>query len=148
MGECTLPSSVSDVWDYLAQRFGVGSDDLDGFVIVEQSGDYWLAPDGYKTEMGLETRGIRFVRELDTGFKPTTYGLQLLEDALEKNVVELDRDELEAVLDGELIDREADSPGYVALRFDGRVIGCGLYKNDTVSSWIPKGRGQQLLSSL
>lgn len=143
-----LPSSVSDVWDYLEQQFGVGHDDLDEFVIMEQSGDYWLAPEEHETEMELETHGIRFVRELDTGFKPTTYGLQLLGDALESNVVELDRDELEAVLDGELIDREADSPGYVVLRFDGRVVGCGLYKNGTVSSWIPKGRGQQLLSSL
>ncbi|MFT4893016.1 MAG: NOL1/NOP2/sun family putative RNA methylase [Candidatus Nanohaloarchaea archaeon] len=134
----------SDAWEYLERRFGVRKEDLTGFRIQKISGDYWL-----HTEKGIdlefETKGIRCLRDTGRGLKPTTYILQLLEDEIEKNIVEVDKEELIDLLDRrKMIDREMEDEDYVALKYQGRIIGCGYYKNEKVSSRIPKGRSGEL----
>lgn len=133
-----MPSS--DPERYLEERFGV---EPEGELYYR--GDYW-----YAREPGeeFETCGIRAVRDMDIGLKPTTYFLQLLGPRIEKNRVELEKQELEALLKGEMIERQGYEKGYVALFFNGRCLGCGLYKDELVSSRIPKGRAEELLESV
>jgi NOL1/NOP2/fmu family ribosome biogenesis protein len=108
--------------------------------LVMQSGDAWLSSSG----ADCETPGVRFVRFTGIGPKPTTYALQLLGDTVDRNRVELSEQELNQVLDGEMVDRDVESEGYVALVFRGRIAGCGLYRDGVVSSRIPKSRAGQL----
>lgn len=111
----------------------------------EVSGDLWLVSAETGTELEAETYGIRFIRQMKIGLKPTTYALQLMGDRLKKNVVNVDREELEKLMAREdMIQRELDEKGYVALRYEGRIIGCGFYKDGKVSSRVPKGRGKEL----
>lgn len=70
--------------------------------------------------------------------------MQFLGDRIEKNLVELDRDELLQLLDEEMVERKDFETGYVALKFDGKMMGCGFYKNGKVSSRIPKNRAREL----
>lgn len=145
-----MQSSPDEAWTYLADRFDVDRDAFPHLAMVERSGDYWLVSqaatdvDAYESE----SEGFRAVRVQDIGLKPTTYALQFFDDAMTRNVVSVSRGELCRLLDGALIDRDADSEGYVALRWRDHIIGCGLYYNDTVSSRIPKGRGKELLRAL
>lgn len=145
-----MPRSRDEAWEYLRTRFGVDRDALQDMNLVRQSGDFWIVPEAAETlaDMDAETRGFRFLRDQDIGLKPTTYALQFLGGRITRNRVVLTRDELVRVLDGDLIDRDADSDGYVALVYADRVIGCGLYHNDTVSSRIPKGRGKELRQAI
>lgn len=133
-----MPGS-SDAWDYLRGRFGVERNEVAG-ELVTQSGDAWLS----SSDSDCETPGVRFVRFTGIGPKPTTYALQLLGDAVDRNLVGLSEQELNQVLDDEMVDRDAESEGYVALVFRGRVAGCGLYRDGVVSSRIPKSRAGQL----
>jgi NOL1/NOP2/fmu family ribosome biogenesis protein len=133
-----VPGS-SDAWDYLRDRFGVERNEVAGELVM-QSGDAWLSSSG----TDCETPGVRFVRFTGIGPKPTTYALQLLGDAVDRNRVELSEQELNQVLDGEMVDRDVESEGYVALVFRGRIAGCGLYRDGVVSSRIPKSRAGQL----
>lgn len=122
---------------------------MDEFKLEEVSGDVWLVSSELETDLEVETYGIRFIRVMDIGLKPTTYGLQLLGDRIEKNVVELEKEELEKLLKREeMVDRELDQKGYVALKYRDRVVGCGFYKDGKVSSRVPKGRGKELLDIL
>ncbi|MFB6217105.1 MAG: hypothetical protein ABEJ72_09095, partial [Candidatus Aenigmatarchaeota archaeon] len=74
---------------------------------------------------------------------------QFLGDRIEKNIVEVDREELVKLLRREeYVDRNLEDSGYVALKFDGRIIGCGFYREGTVSSRIPKGRGKELAENI
>lgn len=144
-----LPSSENRAWSYLEERFGIQEEDLKRFQLKEVSGDIWIVSRQTETELEVETYGVRFIRVMDIGLKPTTYGLQLLGDRIEKNVVKLDKDEMEKLLRREeMVERKMDDKGYVALRFEDRIIGCGFYKDDKVSSRIPKGRGKELLDIL
>lgn len=143
-----MPDSVNDVakvWKYLEDRFRVGEDDLKDFKIVKVSGDYWICPVQLETGKEIETLGFRFVRETGRGFKPTTYALQFLGDRVSRNIVNLDKKEFLKLLKREdMIERDLGSEGYVALKFEGRIVGCGFYKDEKVSSRIPKGRGKEL----
>lgn len=92
--------------------------------------------------------GIRLLRDTGIGLKPTTYGLQLLDDAVTERRVELSREELERlVFDRETLDCRL-SNGYVALVFRDTVIGCGLVTGEGLETQVPKGRAQDLSAML
>lgn len=133
-----LPSSTAE--KYLKERFGVGLD-----AEFHYNGDYWLCR---KPEDRYETNGVRAVRDMDIGLKPTTYFLQLVEDRIEKNRVELSKKEFKALLKGEMIEREMSEKGYVALFYEGRCFGCGFYMDNLISTRIPEGRAEELLDAL
>jgi NOL1/NOP2/fmu family ribosome biogenesis protein len=142
-------TSVEKAWNYIGERFGVERSNLEGFRIKKVAGDYWLISEQLDTELEVETYGFRFVRITGRGLKPTTYGLQFLADRISKNIVELDREEFLDLLNREeMVPREMEEKGYVALRFEGQIVGCGYYMNEKVSSRIPKGRGRELAGVL
>lgn len=139
-------SSASEAWTFLEERFGVERSDLPHLEIEERSGDYWLVSKDRTDEYESEVSGVRALRNLDIGLKPTTYLVQLLGDAIEKNSVKLSRDEFRKLLARkEMIPRDLKEEGYVALKHEGLVIGCGYFKDGVVSSRVPKGRSGELL---
>lgn len=144
-----MPDSgkAEEAAEYMSERFGVEVDEMEGLEFREVSGDVWLASKN-ETSLEAETQGIRAVRVMDIGLKPTTYLLQLLGERLSRNVVEVDEEEFEALLSGAMIERSMDEKGYVAIKFDGKVFGCGFYMDELVSSRIPEGRAKELLGTL
>ena len=135
-------------WDYLSNRFGIEKRLLDNYELVENSGDIWIVSTGIEDyeKLEVETYGIRFLRITGRGMKPTTYGLQLIENSIERNIVEVDKDELKLLLARkEMIPRDLEEDGYVAIKYEENIIGCGFYKENVVSSRIPKGRSKELL---
>lgn len=133
--------------EYVKERFGVDIGEIEGLKFEEVSGDIWLTSED-ETSLEAETQGIRAVRVMDIGLKPTTYFLQLLGDDISRNVVEVTEDEFKALLSGDMIERDMSEKGYVALEFEGKVFGCGFYMDDLVSSRIPEGRAKELLGTL
>lgn len=143
--------SSMEAWKYLEDRFGVDRKDLEGFQIKKISGDFWLCSKGLETDLETETEGFRLLRKTGRGLKPTTYALQFLSDRISKNIVKLSREEfLKLLRREEMVQRDFDleEEGYVALKFDGQVVGCGFYMNGKVSSRVPKGRGKELAQVL
>lgn len=139
-------SSESEAWGFLERIFGVKPSDLPHLEIEERHGDYWLVAEDRPEEYDEQVSGIRALRDLDIGLKPTTYLVQLLDEHIEKNIVELDREEFRKLLAREeMIPRDLEQEGYVALEYKGRVMGCGYFKDGVVSSRIPKGRSKELL---
>ena len=133
-----MPSS--DAEKYVKERFGA---ELNGEFYY--NGDFWYCRE---PEERYETNGIRAVRDMEIGLKPTTYFLQLIQDKIEKNKIDLSRVELETLLNGDMIEREMSEKGYVALFFENRCIGCGFYMDELISSRVPEGRAEELLKSL
>ena len=133
-----LPNS--DAREYVKERFGT---ELEGE--FHYNGDFWYCREPQER---YETNGIRAVRDMDIGLKPTTYFLQLIEDKIEENRVDLSIEELEALLTGDMIEYSGLKKGYVALFFEGLCIGCGFYMHELISSRVPEGRGEELLNTL
>ena len=137
--------NVEDAWEYLDERFNVGKKDLEVFEIVKRSGDFWLVSVEEFPDLEFETEGIRFLRDTGKYLKPTTYGLQILGSKITSSKIEVSHEELETLLDGDMIERNLElGKGYVAIVYEDRVIGCGLYKDELVSSRISRGRAEEL----
>lgn len=138
----------SNGYTYLEERFGIAESDLDGLELVERHDDLWLAS-GRDSGYEEETRGIRALRDTGLGLKPTTYLLQALQDSISRNIVTLSEQEFKDLLGREnMIERELAEEGYVALKYGSRIVGCGFYKNEKVSSRMPKGRSKELLAAI
>ena len=70
-------------------------------------------------------------------------------DNINKNKVQVNREEFKKLLNREMIQKKRkESKGYVAIEYDGRVMGCGLYKDELVSTRIPKGRSKELRKAI
>jgi len=138
-----LPDSPNRAEKYLRDRFGVDTGEIN---LEKINGDYWLCSEE-KSGLETETRGIRAVRDMDIGLKPTTYLLQLIQHQINENVAEVSKEDLKAFQREEMIQREMNEKGYVALKFNDRVIGCGFYMGDLISNRIPEGRLKELVES-
>lgn len=135
---------VEDAWNFFQERFGVSREDLEDHKILKKSGDFWLTSDVDEPELEYKTEGVRFLRDTGNYLKPTTYGLQILGEKISRNTVKLEKKELVELLNGDMIERDLEKKGYVALMYEGEIVGCGLYKDGLVSSRVPKGRGNEL----
>lgn len=136
---------VEEARNFFLERFNVDIEEVEGLELEKNSGDFWLKSEEEDKDLEAEVKGVRALRDTGKFLKPTTYALQLLGDKISKNTVEVDGEGLKEILSGEMISVEASSEGYVAIIFDGEVVGCGLYKDEVVSSRIPQGRGEELL---
>lgn len=136
---------VEDAWNYIEERFGINKEELEDYKIIKKAGDFWLTSQDDEPDLEYETVGIRFLRDTGKYIKPTTYGLQILGDRIESSNLEVSKDELMTLLNGDMIERDMGiEKGYVAIIYGGRVIGCGLYKDELVSSRISTGRAGEL----
>jgi NOL1/NOP2/sun family putative RNA methylase len=130
--------------EYMKERFGVGKEEIN---LEKINGDYWLCP---RKTPGLETetRGIRAVRDMDIGLKPTTYLLQLVQEKISRNTVKVSEGDLKTFREDGMIQRELEEKGYVALKYEDRIIGCCFYMDGLVSNRIPEGRLEELNNSI
>ena len=140
---------VEDAWNYLEDRFGIREEELGNYKIVKKAGDFWLTSKEDEPDLEYETVGIRFLRDTGKYIKPTTYGLQILGDEITSAKTTVSKEELITLLDGDMIERELGiEKGYVAIKYQGRVVGCGLYKYELVSSRVSTGRAGELKNLL
>lgn len=144
-----MPSSdeqANEALTYFRERFGV--EELPGRV-VERGDSLWLTtapevPEGVR----VHSLGVRLLRRQKGGLKPTSFGLMLLGDRIRAQRVNLSRSDLESLLQGRTLTRKDLTPGYVALCFEGDVLGCGHVKGGLLRCQIPRGRRQELLIAL
>jgi NOL1/NOP2/fmu family ribosome biogenesis protein len=152
---------VSDrqrIIEYFRERFGIPEDDFKGYLFFESNKGIWMVSSGFPDREYLQLTtlkrfdflGIRVLRKINNNrFKPTTYGLQIIGRNATRNFIELDRDELIKLLRNGHIEKEYPSveDGYVILRYNKRVLGCGLYKKGILEHQFPKGRTEAMASS-
>ena len=89
----------------------------------------------------IVTQGFLFAR-LDKTTKPSTNMIQLFGKHATKNIVELEKQEVEVLIYGEDIPKETKNTndGYVILRYKNYNLGCGLLKEGKLTGLIPKGK--------
>lgn len=161
--------------DWWCRRFDVDPDRFTGLHAYQRGGDVWLsAHEAVPDWNGLQAIGLRVVRgpgrrrgaagagSYDAGrgtgagsWKPTSLGLMRFAAGARRNVVDVDDDALAAMLAGRRVDaRRAGAGsgaapvdgGYVALRWRGEILGCGVVDAGGVRSALPHGRAQELLA--
>jgi len=98
-------------------------------------------------DLDYESVGLPLMRVGGEHDKPTTDALQRFGGAATRKVVDVGDDAARAFLRGETVERgyDVEDLGYVVVRHEGRVLGCGLYFPGELRSQVPKGRRVELV---
>ena len=120
------------------ERFGIPSDIVSIYDFYEFAKGVWATTSPILPSSRIETVGIRALR-ISRDLKPTTSFLRVVGMHARKNVVVLDEDQAIPFLrGGEIGGVCGDMQGYVVVRTSRDVLGCGLCRNATLVSQVPK----------
>jgi len=147
-----LPDSENlkdEVLTYFKAHFGVAQEVLSLLTFQEKDKEIWAAsaplPEGI---FSRRPSGLRILRRISSGLKPTSTVLQLLGDHITASRVEMvDVKELRMLLLGQTL--PVDVPdGFVAIVFRRDVLGCGVVKGKRLRVLIPTAKRRDLLETL
>ena len=150
-----MPTFASDaerkeILDYFSNRFGIPEKAFEGFCFLMGERKIWIVRDHPELErifnqLKIESAGIPLLRTKPSMWKPTTAGLHLFGLHATRNVVDLDGDALRAFLKREPIDSPLPlEPGFVIVRWQGKILGCGVNGKGRLRSQISQPRGRSL----
>jgi 16S rRNA C967 or C1407 C5-methylase (RsmB/RsmF family) len=136
----------ADVDGWLAERFGVSGEKLDGVFATAHGRDVWVlakpGADGADVDLSrlnVVAPGLRAVRRSGSGRRATTGVLRWLDRHVTRNVLDLSFDTIAGALaSGEPIAVGEPGRGQVAIRCGGRIVGGGWLQDRRVRLEIPK----------
>lgn len=133
-----------EIFEYWGGRFGVSSRALAELRFLVRGRNVWAVTDleGLDDALGslkVEAAGVPFLRSQRHMWKPTTAALLFLDAAVTKNVVDLTEEQLQPFLRGEmLLGPFVVDGGYVAIRYEEKMLGCALYGKAGLKSQLPR----------
>lgn len=144
-----MQNSKRQAKNYFKNRFGIKKDYWNEYNLYEKGDSIWLTRDTTKKYKRYKSIGIRALRNTNFGYKPTTYILQFLDKQIHKNVYSLDQKEFEEIiLERKTKQKQEFGFGYIAFKYQNKIIGCGLQDRKGIKTQIPKGRTQILKNYL
>ena len=139
-----------EILDYFFQRFGIPEKAFEGFCFLKKERKIWAVRDHPELErilkqLKVESAGIPLLRTKISMWKPTTAGLHFFGCHATRNTIDLDGDVLRAFLNRESIEGPFPlEPGFVIVRWRGKVLGCAVYGKGRLRSQIPEKREEPL----
>lgn len=133
-----------EICEYWHGRFGVPFAALSPYRFVMRAKTVWAITDvpgldEVLARLKVEVAGLPFLRRRGHGWKPTTAALLLLHEEVVANVVDLPPGRLDPFLRGEVLPGPFDvAGGYVAVRYEGEVLGCALHGAAGLRSQLPR----------
>lgn len=133
--------------NFIKKRFGFTKEDFSGFVFIADDKRVYVTTEDVGLAQNLPAKahsyGIVAGRIQRDGriLKPTTNFLQIFGSRAKKNIIELSEDEKDGFIRG--LDIETDSDfenGYVIVRWNGHVLGCGYLKDGILGNELPGSR--------
>jgi NOL1/NOP2/fmu family ribosome biogenesis protein len=148
-----LPTFASEaerreILDYFSDHFGIPEKAFEGFCFLKGERKIWVVQDHPELErileqLKVESAGIPLLRTKPSMWKPTTAGLHFFGRHATRNTIDLGEDLLRAFLNRESIEGPFPlEPGFVIVRWRGKVLGCAVYGKGRLRSQISKTRGE------
>lgn len=143
-----LSSPDREARDYLRERFGVPAEALADLRFLARRDELWMTTAVPDPELAaIRPPGLRALRRLHGDLKPTSTLLRQLASHLERCVVALSPDELHLLLLGRPVPCALEE-GFVALAFDGDILGCGRCARGELRCLLPTSQRKGLLEIL
>jgi len=143
-----------EVLRYLPQRVGIPVEVLDRYNYIWSGGAIWMTSvplELLPTHRAVQRVGLRALRKVPQGWKPTTPLLQFFDRYITRNRVSLTQEQWKQLLSGQAIDclkegilTDQLSPGYIALELDGVIVGCGFFNGRFLNHQLSKVRAAEL----
>ena len=140
-----------EIYAYLNDRFGLHKNLFSSYSwYTGNSSNIYLGPKQIESKLNISSPGIIALRKSKT-YKPTTNFLQLFGPLIKKSVFNIPSKETVDFCQGRDIipnghDYEHLIPGFVAVAYEKRILGCGHWNGETLSCLIPKSRQTHLFT--
>jgi len=130
-------SKKNDYGNYFVDRFGISQGIIEKYTFWVRGKRVWAFSGEYIDMDDIEVLGIKAL-SLGKAPKPSTAFLRVIGKYATKNVVNLDDSQALRFLKGENIEEEFNvEPGYVIVKSNDDILGCGLYKG-ILRNQLPK----------
>lgn len=128
---------------YFDQRFGIPLHAFTGYRLFERHKGYSIVPDSSHlaalASLKVHSVGLPVLRKVHHYLKPTTVALQRFGQHATRHTYALTTTQAARLLQEHELPLECDwQPGYILLRHQGRIVGCGLYTPGRLRSQIPR----------
>jgi len=126
------------ILDYLKKQYGAVVD-LDYIFIKKKDKIYLLSNEFRNFDLGnlhINSSGLYFLKE----DRLSVEGSQLIGKKAKKNVVELNKTQIEKWVMGWDIEIKGNYQGYVLVKYKDDFYGSGNYKDGRIKNFIPKSR--------
>ena len=139
-----------EILDYFSDRFGIPEEAFAGFRFLMGEKKIWVVREhrdleGILNQLKVESAGIPLIRTKTSMWKPTTAGLHFFGLYATRNRIDLEGDALHAFLNGQSLEGPFPlEPGFVIVRWKGKVLACAVYGKGKLRSQIPEPRGRGL----
>jgi NOL1/NOP2/fmu family ribosome biogenesis protein len=132
-----------EILNYFESRFGIPYRTFESFALLDRGKVYVLLSCMASTvaicSLKLQNAGLPILRKMPTHLKPTTAAIQRFGPRATKHMVDMTADQVRELLRVGVMAYDSPlDPGYVILRQDGHVLGCGLLTPGQLRSLIPK----------
>lgn len=144
--ETKFPQKVSEeerkeVLGYLEERFGISAFYFEKYDILRGVSNFWLFPKTTYLEilknLQIQTVGLLFLRKVSKYLKPTSVFLQRFGYLAKKNIVSLSEEIILILKEKNKVEITLDlEPGYVILKNNHWILGCGLYLPGKLFSYL------------
>ncbi len=141
-----FPQKISEeerenILRYFEVRFGISSKIFDPYDMLKGSSNYWLFPKNFPlatlAKLQVQTVGLLFLRKVSHYLKPTSAFLQRFGEFAKRNIVELSCEEIKKIKKEGRVEKDLPiEPGYVILKDNHWILGCGLYLPGKIISYL------------
>ncbi len=88
----------------------------------------------------VERTGVYLGKIEEYGIRLSIEGSQILKDEIKKNVVELNKDEMEMWMMGHEVLKKTGTTGFVIVKYQSDMLGTGKASVEKITNFIPKSR--------
>lgn len=134
---------------YLKKQYDVSLDDNFAYMMNTKDNLYMCTRDVERLplkEMRVSSIGLYIGEFIHGEFRLSIEGSQLFGSRAKRNIVELNKEEMEEWMKGESIPTKEINNGYVIVRYNQDYLGSGRIKNGVLLNFIPKVRRVQELA--
>jgi len=90
--------------------------------------------------INIETIGLYLFKVHEEGIRLTIDACQILKKQIKKNIIELDKNQLEQWLKGQDLEIGDSGSGFRILKYENDFVGCGKLSNNRLTNFVPKER--------
>lgn len=88
----------------------------------------------------LEAVGIYFAKEINGEFRLSIEGVQILKEQIKKNIFEINEEQAEKWMMGQELNIKTGKTGFIIMKYDEDILGCGKASEEKITNFIPKTR--------
>lgn len=135
---------VKKILDWLKKHYGIKELKIDKVFLRSAKDKIYLIS---RKVSELETKNLRinlvgmyFAKEEKKGIRLSIEGSQIIGPKATKNVVELNKKQVDDWTKGQDINCDADAEGFIIIKNDKDFYGVGNYKEGKILNYVPKER--------